>query len=100
MTYVGIIDRPNTVTIDGYSNRKTLTGAIKEFGRWIAKNVNREEGNAIVENGIDSLLSAKDSCGGYFLEVEEVSCASNWNEDTDEMEYKEGRWYLCCRIVK
>ena len=100
MTYMGIIDRENTVVIDGYSNRKTMLGAIKEFGRWIAKNVNKDEGTAIVESGIDGMLNAKDSCGGYFLEAEEVPCATQWNEETEEMEYEEGRWYLCCRIVK
>jgi hypothetical protein len=100
MTYVGVIERKETVTIDGYSNRKTLLGAIKEFGRWIAKNVNEAEGMSIVKYGVEAMLSAENSCGGYFLEAEEVSCASEWNEETEEMEYKEGRWYLCCRIVK
>lgn len=100
MTFTGIIDRQTTVVIDGYSNRKTEVTAIREFGRWIAKNVNKEEGESIVEYGLDSLVSAKDSCGGYFLEIEEVPCACEWDEEADEMKYKEGKYYLCCRIVK
>lgn len=100
MKFMGIIDRPNTVTIDGYSNRKTEATAIREFGRWIAKNANKEEGESIVEYGLDSLVSAKDSCGGYFLEIEEVPGACDWDEEKEEMNYADARFYLCCRIVK
>ena len=100
MTFTGIVDRPTTVIIDGYSKRKTEATAIREFGRWIAKNVNKEEGESIVEYGLDSLVSAKDSCGGYFLEIEEVPGACDWDEEKEEMNYADARFYLCCRIVK
>ena len=100
MTFTGIIDRQTTVVIDGYSNRKTEVTAIREFGRWIAKNVNKEEGESIVEYGLDSLVSAKDSYGGYFLEIEEVPGACDWDEEKEEMNYADARFYLCCRIVK
>ncbi len=100
MTFTGIIDRDSTVTIDGYSNRKTAKAAIKEFGRWIAKHVNEDEGKAIMDYPEESLLPASESCGGYFLEIEKVPGASEWDEEKEEMKYAAGEWYLVCRIVK
>lgn len=44
---------------------------------------------------------ASESEGGYFFEYEEVPCATRYNEETDEMKYKEGYYnYFCIRIVK
>ena len=100
MKFAGIIERAETVTVDGYSNRKTAKAAIKEMGRYIRDNVNETEGNAIIDYPEESLLSASESYGGYFLEIEEVPCASQYNEDTDEVEYDEANYYIVCRIVK
>lgn len=100
MKFVGMIDRAETVTVDGYSNRKSATAAIKEMGRYIRDNVSETEGNAIIDYPEESLLSASESYGGYFLEIEEVPCASQYNEDTDEVEYDEANYYIVCRIVK
>lgn len=100
MLFTGIIERTNSVTIDGYSNRKTLTAAIKDMGRTVARLVDKSEGDFIVNYPEECLVSAKDSCGGFFLEIEEAPCASNYNEETEEMEYAEANWYICCRVVK
>ena len=55
----------------------------------------------MIEYKEESLVAAKNSEGGYFLEVEDVPCASTINEETDEVEYKDGyNFYLVCRIVK
>lgn len=100
MKFVGITEREGTVTIDGYSSRKSLEAAIKEMGRWIARNIDESEGNALVEYPIESLLKAEDSCGGFFLEAEEVGAASKWDDQTGEMMYLEANWYIICRIVR
>lgn len=100
MTFMGIIERENgTVIIDGFSNRKTEKGAIQEFGRWIAKHIDKNEGDAIVNYWNEAVLPARESCGGYFFEIEEVPCAATINEETEEMEYADGNYYLCCRLV-
>lgn len=91
----------NLVVIDGYSNRKTLVGAINEMGRFIAKNIDAAEGRMILDYGVASLQPAKYSYGGYFFEIEEVPCASRIvDEETDEIEYTDANYYLVCRIVK
>ena len=101
MTYTGIIDRETTITADGYSSAKTLKGAIADMGRWMIKHVSKTEGEALVEYKDEYLLPASESCGGFFLEAEEVSCACEWNEEKDEMEYKDGyNWYIVCRFAK
>jgi hypothetical protein len=105
--FAGSIERENTVTVDGYSDRKTISGAVKDFGRYIEKKYHNGEGQCIiniVKDGISEtnnpFVSPKDSCGGYFFEIEEVPCASRYDEETDEMEYKEANYYLCMRFVK
>ena len=35
-TFVGIIDRPETLIIDGYSSAKTLNGVMHDIARLIA----------------------------------------------------------------
>jgi hypothetical protein len=98
-------DYSATATIDGYSTAKTLLGvmrdierefkkidSLKDFSSWYSCVSNKE--------AEELLLSAKDSGGGFYMEVEEVSGASQMNEDTDEMEYKDGNFYFCTRIVR
>lgn len=109
MKYTGIIERPNTITIDGYSNAKTIKGAISEMGRYIKKHISESEGNAIIDakeeaiynpcNETNSYIFTNDP-NNYFFTIEEVPCASTLNEDTDEIEYSEGRFYMVVRIVK
>lgn len=99
MKFVGAIERPVTMTVDGYSNAKTINGAISEFGRYIMKHFSESEGSALVEFKSECLLSPQNDVE-YFLTIEEVPCASKWNEDTEEMEYADGNYYLCMRFIK
>jgi hypothetical protein len=101
MKYIGVIERQKTMTVDGYSNAKTINGAIAEFGRYIMKHFSESEGSSLVEYKQECLLDSK-KCedGGYYFVIEEVECATNWNENTNEMEYADGKWYLCIRFVK
>lgn len=103
-TFVGIIDRAETITIDGYSSAKTINGVMHDIAR-LMKDICPCEVQTFMTKGkqdaIDSLCTPEGSEGGFFVEVEEVSCASQINEDTDEMEYKDGyNYYFCTRVVK
>lgn len=104
MKFVGVLNTANsrTITVDGYSNKKTALGAIKEMGRFIADTLGYEdEGNCIVKYGLESLCpNCYSGPDQYCLEVEEVPCACMWDERKDEMRYAEGRWYVMCRFVK
>lgn len=107
LTYVDAIERETTITIDGYTSNKTIKGILRDVSRAVRK---YDEGEAeylesFVKDGVNEFntpfLVAKDSCGGYFFEVEEVNGASRYNEETDEIETKDGfHNYFCIRIVK
>ncbi|MEY8352572.1 hypothetical protein AALB39_04355 [Lachnospiraceae bacterium 54-53] len=99
MKYVGAIERQDTMTVDGYSNAKTINGAISEFGRYIVKHFSKSEGSALIENKQECLcFPVVDN--EYFFTIEEVPCATQWNEESEEMEYADGNYYLCMRFVK
>lgn len=104
-TFVGIIDRRGTLTIDGYSSAKTLNGVMHDIAR-LMKNICPSEVQTFMtkdkQEAIDLLgCSHASSEGGFYIEVEDVGCASQINEDTDEMEYKDGyNYYFCTRVVK
>lgn len=105
MIFTDVIERDNSFTIDGYSNRKTIKGAIKEFGKYIAKNYSEAEGNNLIEYQEECIQepSQEDVRNGltsYFFTIEEVPCASKLNHVTDEIEYSEANYYLCIRIIK
>lgn len=106
MVYVGIIERENSFTVDGYCKAKTIKGAIAEFGRYIRDNISELEGKTMIEYKEEALAcisehDANNNMVSYFFTIEEVSCASQINDETDEMEYKEGyNFYVCCRLVK
>lgn len=104
-TFVGIIDRPETLTIDGYSSAKTLNGVMHDIARTMKGICPRETQGFMTRGKQDALdllnCTPKDSEGGFFVEVEDVSCATQYNEETDEMEYKDGyNYYFCTRVVK
>lgn len=97
--YVEVATRGNKMIVDGYSAAKTLVGVCHDVARILEK-YNVPEASSLAEvrtreNTEEFLLSSKDSCGGYYFEVEEVDCASCYN-DEDEIEYKDGyNFYFC-----
>ena len=107
LAYVDAIVRENTITVDGYTTNKTERGIIKDAARAIEK-YDKEEAKTLLsflEWGIDEyntpFVKAANSDGGYFFEYEEVPCATKYNEETDEAEYKEGYHnYFCIRFVR
>lgn len=106
-TYVDVVERKDTITIDGYTSNKTERGIIKDVAKVVAK-YNQSEANTLLDYlkmGLNEyntpFVKASESEGGYFFEYEEVPCATRYNEEIDEMEYKEGYYnYFCIRIVK
>lgn len=105
--FADTIERVHTITIDGYSDRKTISGAVKDFGRYIEKTYHNGEGQAIIDivkDGISEtnspFASPEGSDGGYFFEIEEVPCASRYDESIDSMEYREANYYLYMRFFK
>lgn len=104
-TFVGIINRQKTFTIDGYSNAKTLNGVMHDIAK-IMKNICPCEVQTFMTKGKQDAIDLLDctpesSEGGFFVEIEEVPCATQYNEDADEMEYKDGyNFYFCTRVVK
>lgn len=101
MTFVQIEKRNGMINLDGYSRNKTLKGALKDLAREVAK-IDEGEGNAITDNideymgmVVDGMLN---EVGCFYIEAEEVHCASRYSERNDEMEYAEGHWYLYIRF--
>lgn len=101
MTFVQIEKRNGMINLDGYSRNKTLKGALKDLAREVAK-IDEGEGNTITENIDEYVGMIADGMinepGCYYIEAEEVHCASRYSEKNDEMEYAEGHWYLYIRF--
>lgn len=78
--FVGAIEREDTITIDGYSNANSLRGVMNDISRVMAK----YEPNEIDTFAVSSNKEAEEllnctpelSCGGFFVTVEDVPCAS------------------------
>ena len=103
-TFVDIIDRTETLIIDGYSSAKTINGVMHDIARIMKKVLPNEYDTFMTANKkeAESLLKCtpKGSEGGFFIEVEEVDSARRINKDTDEIEYKDGyNYYFCTRVV-
>ena len=101
MTFVQIEKRNGMINLDGYSRNKTLKGALKDLAREVAK-IDEGEGNTITENIDEYVGMIADGMinepGCYYIEAEEVHCASRYSEKNDELEYAEGNCYLYIRF--
>ena len=91
-----------TMNIDGYSANKTLKGALKDLARELAK-YDKGEAEAITKYIDDTCEMVKNGMinepGCYYIEAEEVGCASQYNEETDEIETADANWYLYIRYI-
>lgn len=101
MTFVQIEKRNGMINLDGYSRNKTLKGALKDLAREVAK-IDEGEASAITNNLNESVEAVAAGMmnvpGAYYIEAEEVHCASRYSEENDEIEYAEGHWYLYIRF--
>lgn len=95
-------EQSETVDIDGYSNKKTIAGAIGDLAKAVEK-YSKDEADALRDlikwKELVQIKPGPNYDGGYILEWEEVPGATRINPDTNENEYKDGRWYLHTRIV-
>lgn len=91
--------RQDTIDIDGYSNKKTLKGALADLAKALDK-YDKDEADALRSsikfNEIDPVNTVPEG-GVYILEYEEVPSATRYNEN-DEVEYKSAKWYLHTRV--
>lgn len=100
--------REDYIDIDGYSNKKTLKGALSDLARAIEKysKVEADGLRSCIKSNEISEIHYDSSCGfpqQYILEYEDVPCASTIVGDIDnddfEVEYKDANWYLHTRII-
>lgn len=92
-----------TVSMDGYTNRKTLLGVVHEVGKEVAK-YDKNEGEGLLN--VKTEREAKECLqkntmdpNTYCFELEEVSCASYMDEEKDEVVYgEEATYYFYIRF--
>ena len=91
MIFTTKTERNGLIHIDGYSNKKTLNGALKDLAKEVAKYNEAEAKNIIdaIKFGDEVLIDTE----YYKVEVEEVGCATRYIND-EEVEYKEANYYL------
>lgn len=100
MTFVQIETRNGMINLDGYSRNKTLKGALKDLAREVAK-IDKIEADGILNNIDEMAEMATDMMNisnEWYIEAQEVPCASRYSEKNDEIEYAEGHWYLYIRF--
>lgn len=100
MIFKEMVEKASTITIDGYSKAKTLKGAIKDLAKEVSK-YNTSEANNITDS-IDetiNILNQRSADCEYWIDCEEVSCATKYTEDGKE-EYKESSYYMAICFVK
>jgi len=99
-------ERPNTITVDGYTDKKTIRGAVKDIGRFIEKVYHNGEGEHLIKmvnEGISEtnnpFIKAVDA-DSYFFDIEEVPCATRCGQDGNVNDYADANYYFCIRFVK
>ena len=99
MIFTDKIERNGIIIIDGYSNAKTVKGAIKDLAKEVSK-YSILESNGLIDNmeeTINTLNIKYDDCD-YVVECESVSCATTYIDD-ETNEYKEANFYLHISFV-
>jgi len=102
MKYVDTIKRELTTTVDGYSNAKTIKGALNDMGRYIEKHLNTDEGKFLQvvnkEEAEEMLSIGNHSYSDWGIEVEEVSCGCKVDEKGNIIEYCDANFYVMVRF--
>lgn len=96
MIYTTVVRNENMIVVDGYSNKKTIKGAIADLAKEVAK-VSEIEATNLKEYGLE-LMETMSEDDDYYIECEEVATATKINSN-DEIEYKEAKYYLMIRFV-
>ena len=88
--------------IDGYTTRKTLVGACHDIGKYV-KDIDQDEAHMLLSVKTEAeakclFVRATDYAKGdkihYIFEMEEVPCATMYDEENDENIYDEGNYYF------
>ena len=102
MKYIGVIKRELTTTVDGYSNAKTIKGALNDIGRYIEKHLDFDEGRLLQvankEEASETISIGNHSYLDYGIEVEEVECATKIDEEGNVVEYADANFYVMVRF--
>ena len=92
----------SNVVIDGYTTRKTIVAAAHEISKAIEK-YSKEDAEmfASVKTASEAkeLLCRNYMNNEYCFELEAVSCATKYNEETDKIEYEDATFYFLVRLV-
>ena len=94
MIFTQTTEQNGSITIDGYSNAKTMKQALKELQTEVAK-YSALEASAIMDNL--EVVNQDTQHAEYFIQCEPVGCASI--EIHDQMKYKEANWYLAMKFT-
>lgn len=90
-----------THVIDGYTTRKTYLGAVHEIGKMVAK-IDAGEGEILtsIKTETEAKQALLKNVGNdtYCFELEEVPCACEYDEETDETKYEDGHFYFLIRF--
>ena len=112
MKFVEIQNRRGMINLDGYSDRKTLRGALRDLAREVAK-IDKGEAAGITNYMDETLCIVREGMtnepGCWYIEAQEVNGASryifldgdkdNYDDDNLEIEYADACWYLYIRFA-
>ena len=109
--------RKEFIDIDGYSNKKTIAGALSDLAKALDK-YDKGEADAlryVIKNKEITQILPDRNIGGaqYLLDWEEVPSASRYvdskgidsllsdeDDSTHTIEYKDARWYVHTRVLR
>lgn len=87
MKKVTVERRNNMVNIDGYSERKTLKGALSDLAKTVTKySVSEAEGIQYIDE--NTISEMKNVAGEYYIIVEDIAGSEN------------GNWYMYIRFAE
>jgi len=102
MIFAGVRETTQLTIIDGYSNNKTVNGALKDLAKEVEK-YSKIEAEAlkdmIKDKSISNILNIDNGNDCYYIECIEVSQAARMIND-EENEYKDANFYIMIRFIK
>jgi len=102
MIFAGVRETTQLTIIDGYSNNKTVNGALKDLAKEVEK-YSKIEANSlrdmVKDKSIANILNIDSESDCYYIECIEVSQAARMIND-EENEYKDANFYTMIRFIK
>lgn len=99
--YIEIEERNGMISMDGYTTLKTFEKAVLDIAKAVSK-INKNEADALIGsiNYGESPICQNIGFYEFCFEMEEVGCATKYDESKDEMVTSEGAWYFHIRFMK